>query len=41
MGAAVRDDEDGGEYPCGISTPVHVESGNAEIQQAMGDTGGQ
>ena len=41
MVSAVRDNEGGGEYPCGISTPVYVEAGNMEIQQVMGDTGGR
>ena len=41
MGAAVRNDDDGGEYPCGIFTPVHVEAVNTEVQQVMGDTSGR
>ena len=36
-----RNDQYGGQYPCGVPTPYHNEAGNMARRRAMRDTGGQ
>ena len=41
LGAVERDDEYGGEHPCGVPTPDHRLLGKTKIRPFMGDTGGR
>ena len=38
LGAVVLNHEEGGEYPCGVPTIYHRESGKMAGQRVMGDT---
>ena len=41
LGVVVINDEDGGEYPCGVPMSDHGESGKIPGRRVMGDNGGQ